>query len=258
MNSLRIALLQSSLYWEDARMNRQMFAWKIRDLGGEADLIVLPEMFSTGFTMEPGHVAEDPGGPTTTWMQELAHETGAAITGSLDIKENGAYFNRLLWVEPSGHIQHYNKRHLFGMTGEDKAYQAGKDRLIVEWKGWRICPMICYDLRFPVWCRNDDAYDLLLFVANWPEPRRQHWQQLLRSRAIENLAFVAGVNRLGKDENGLVYVGDTALIDYRGETLVSSAHAETTLQATIQLDDLISWRARFPFLDDRDAFTLDP
>ncbi len=257
MNPLRIALLQSSLYWEDARMNRQMFSWKIRDLGGEADLIVLPEMFSTGFTMQPEHVAEDPNGPTTTWMQELAHETGAAITGSLVIKENGKYYNRLLWVEPHGKSLHYDKRHLFGMAGEDKVYQAGTERLIVEWKGWRICPMICYDLRFPVWCRNADEYDLLLFVANWPEPRRLHWQQLLRSRAIENLAYVAGVNRLGRDENGLEYCGDSAIIDFRGETLAASSHGETTLQITIQIEDLHQWRSRFPFLEDRDQFTVN-
>lgn len=256
MNTLRIALIQSPLYWEDARMNRQMFSWKIRDLSGEADIIVLPEMFTTGFTMKPDHVAEDTDGPTTQWMLELAHETGAVITGSVVIREQKHYFNRLLWADPHGQVLHYDKRHLFAMAGEDKVYTPGNRRLIVEWKNWRICPLICYDLRFPVWSRNSEQIDLLLYVANWPEPRRSHWQHLLRARAIENQCFVAGVNRLGRDDNGLEYSGDSTLIDFQGEILASSARSETTLQVTISHEDLKSGRERFPFLADRDEFLL--
>ncbi len=256
MNTLRLALIQSALYWENAKMNRQMFSWKIRDLSGEADLIVLPEMFSTGFTMKPEHVAEEPDGATTDWMKELAHETGAVITGSVVIRDQHKYYNRLLWVDPHGQVLHYDKRHLFAMAGEHNVYTAGTKQLIAEWKDWRICPMICYDLRFPVWSRNTQDYDLLLYVANWPEPRRTHWQHLLRARAIENQCFTAGVNRLGRDENGLEYCGDSTLIDYQGEILASSSHSETTLQVTINRDDLKTWRDRFPFLADRDTFSL--
>ena len=257
MNELRLSLIQSFLYWEDARLNRQMFSWKVRDLAGETDLIVLPEMFTTGFSMKPEKIAEPPGGPTTEWMVELAHETGAVITGSLIIHQNEAYYNRLLWVQPDGIILHYDKRHLFSMAGEDQVYTAGHERLIAEWKGWRICPLICYDLRFPSWCRNTVGYDLLLFVANWPEPRRMHWQHLLKSRAIENLAYVAGVNRIGRDDNGHDYWGDTMILHYRGEILSLSTLAETTQQVTLQKDSLDGWRQRFPFLEDRDDVTIN-
>lgn len=257
MNDLRLSLIQSSLYWEDARLNRQMFSWKIRDLAGETDLIVLPEMFTTGFSMHPEKIAESPGGPTTEWMVELAHETGATITGSLIMHHQNAYYNRLLWVQPDGTILHYDKRHLFSMAGEDQVYTAGREHLVAEWKEWRICPMICYDLRFPTWCRNTVDYDLLIFVANWPEPRRMHWQQLLKSRAIENLAFVAGVNRIGHDDNGHAYWGDSMLVDYRGEVLSMSTLAETTLQVTLQKDGLDAWRQRFPFLKDRDDVVIN-
>lgn len=250
MDSLRISLIQSQLYWENPTLNRQMFTWKIRDLSGETDVIVLPEMFTSGFTMLPEKVAENPDGPTISWMQELSHETGAAITGSLAIREGDHYYNRLIWVEPEGRILHYDKHHLFSLAGEDQHYAAGTERLILEWRGWSICPLICYDLRFPEWSRNTAGFDLLIYVANWPEPRRKHWQQLLIARAIENQCYVAGVNRVGRDDNDLVYSGDTALVDYQGEILGQSSFAETILTTHIAKNPMNQYRERLPFLAD--------
>lgn len=258
MSHLRVSLIQSPLYWENPSLNRQMFAWKIRDLSGEADLIVLPEMFTSGFTMNPAKVAESPDGPTAEWLLELSHETGAAIAGSAVIREGEHYFNRLLWAEPDGRLRHYDKRHLFTLAGEDQHYRAGESHLLLEWKGWTICPLVCYDLRFPVWSRNTGDYDLLLYVANWPETRRRHWRHLLLARAIENQACVLGVNRVGRDENGHLYSGDSAIIDHQGQTLVQASHAETTLSATLDLEALRQYRQRLPFLQDRDAFQLNP
>lgn len=254
MESLRISLIQTPLYWENPLLNRQMLAWKIRDLGGETDLILLPEMFTSGFTMEPQKVAEPFPGPTLDWLQSLSHETGAAITGSLAVQENGQYFNRLLWVEPEGRYFTYDKRHLFSLAGEDRSYTAGSDRLIIDWQEWRICPFICYDLRFPVWSRNTMEADLLIYVANWPEPRRQHWLKLLPARAIENQCYVAALNRVGRDENGHSYTGDSMLIDFNGETILRAAHTETVLTASITKNALQSWRRKLPFLEDQDTF----
>lgn len=256
MNNLRIALLQTPLYWENPALNRQMLAWKIRDLGGEADLVVLPEMMTSGFTMHPEKVAETMDGPTLQEMQGWSHETGAALCGSLVIREDGRFYNRLVWVEPEGRVLHYDKRHLFGLSGEDGPYTPGHQRLLITWRDWRILPAICYDLRFPVWCRNTDDHDLLLVVANWPEPRRRHWQALLTARAIENQCYVAGVNRIGRDDNGHEYAGDTALIDYQGETLLNGANVETVLTATLDKEALLRYRERLPFLADRDPFSL--
>lgn len=256
MNNLRIALLQTPLYWENPALNRQMLAWKIRDLGGEADLVVLPEMFTSGFTMHPEKVAETMDGPTLQEMQGWSHETGAALCGSLVIREDGRFYNRLVWVEPEGRVLHYDKRHLFGLSGEDGPYTPGHQRLVITWRDWRILPAICYDLRFPVWCRNTDDHDLLLVVANWPELRRRHWQALLTARAIENQCYVAGVNRIGRDDNGHEYAGDTALIDYQGETLLNGANVETVLTATLDKEALLRYRERLPFLADRDPFSL--
>lgn len=250
MDTLRISLIQSPIYWENPQLNRQMFSWKIRDLGGEADIIILPEMFTSGFTMHPEKVAESPGGPTTTWLQELSHETGAAITGSLVIREGDTFRNRLLWVEPEGRVLYYDKNHLFSLAGEHTHYTAGTDRLVLEWKGWTICPLICYDLRFPEWSRNTMGYDLLLYVASWPDTRRRHWQQLLIARAIENQCFVAGVNRIGRDENDLTYCGDTLIVDYQGETLCHAAFTETTLTASLSKTQLEQYRQKLPFLGD--------
>ncbi|MBP6185013.1 MAG: amidohydrolase [Saprospiraceae bacterium] len=250
MDTLRISLIQSQLYWENPILNRQMFSWKIRDLGGETDVIILPEMFTSGFTMFPEKVAESPDGPTISWMQELSHETGAAITGSLVIHEGNNYYNRLIWVEPEGRVLHYDKNHLFSLAGEDHHYTAGTERLILAWKGWSICPLICYDLRFPEWSRNTDGIDLLIYVANWPEPRRRHWQQLLIARAIENQCYVAGVNRIGRDDNDLHYCGDTTLVDYQGETLCQASFSETILTTHIVKNPMNQYRERLPFLAD--------
>jgi omega-amidase len=256
MSNLRVSLIQSPLYWENPALNRQMFAWKIRDLSGEADLIVLPEMFTSGFTMHPAKVAETSGGPTSEWLLELSNETGAAITGSVAIREGDHFYNRLLWAEPDGRLLQYDKKHLFSLAGEDQHYAPGKDLLILEWKGWTICPLICYDLRFPVWSRNTHGYGLLLYVANWPEPRRRHWQHLLSARAIENQACVLGVNRVGRDDNGHLYAGDSAIINHQGEILVRASHVETVLSAVLDLETLQQDRERLPFLHDRDDFQL--
>ncbi len=198
---MKIALIQSSLFWENPNANRNHFEEKINAIDEEVDLIVLPEMFSTGFTMNPSAVSETMQGETVLWLQSLAEAKNSAITGSLVIQENNNFYNRLLFVFPSGEIQFYDKRHLFTLAGEDKIYTSGKDKLIVEYKGWKICPLVCYDLRFPVFARNVEEYDVLIYVANWPESRITAWDALLKARAIENMSYTIGVNRVGKDNN---------------------------------------------------------
>lgn len=256
MNELRIALVQTALHWEAPETNRSMLEKRIAPLEGEADLVVLPEMFTSGFTMNASAVAEPMNGPTLEWLQACSLKYGFAITGSYVVMEDGQYFNRLVWVCPEGNTAHYDKRHLFRLSGEHLTYQAGISPLIVAWRGWRICPLICYDLRFPVYSRNVEGYDLLLYVANWPQARRQHWQKLLPARAIENQCFTAGINRIGQDGNGLQYVGDSCLIDFQGEALVSCGSEEKIAVFTLDLRSLRDFRERLPFLGDADSFTL--
>ena len=257
MEPLRIALIQSDLYWENAELNRNMFSWKIRDLSGETDLIILPEMFTSGFSLDPaGHAEDATSSPTIDWLKGLSAETGAAITGSLALREAGHYVNRLVWVEPDGSVAHYDKRHLFTLAGEDQTYQPGQTQLVRTWKGWRICPLICYDLRFPVWSRNTTGYDVLLYVANWPEARSHHWSSLLRARAIENQCYVLAVNRIGRDPNGLNYRGDSQAIDYNGDVLAQATRQEITLRLTLDHEAMHTYRGIFAFLDDQDAFQL--
>jgi omega-amidase len=260
---MKAALLQSDLYWENPTANRAMLEEKIWQIGEAVDIIVLPEMFSTGFSMNPAGLAEPVNGQTLRWMKQVAGQTGAAVCGSCITSEKGDYYNRLYWVEPEGDIRSYNKRHLFRMGGEDLRYRAGSGRLIVEWKGWRIMPLICYDLRFPVWSRNvlqpdgQPLYDLLIYVANWPSARTEVWDVLLRARAIENLSWVIGVNRTGTDGAGIAYAGGSAVINFKGQAVKTAGSEPQTLVAQLSLPELQDFRKKFPAHLDADAFRLD-
>lgn len=252
---LSIALIQTSLYWHDPGKNRAWFSEKIRAIKKGVDLIVLPEMFTTGFTMTPEAIDKNEGLKTLQWMKFESKTTQAAVLGSIPFYENGQYTNRLFFVEPNGNYQYYDKRHTFTLAGEHLTYASGKELLIVDYKGFKICPLICYDLRFPVWSRNTKAYDLLLYVANWPKPRIAAWDTLLKARAIENMAYCIGVNRIGKDENNNEYVGHSACYDALGKQLEFSKKDEV-LNAVINKDHIISARSKLRFLEDRDNFTL--
>ncbi len=263
MDNLKITIIQSTLHWEDPGANRAMFEEKIWSIGQPTDVIVLPEMFSTGFTMNAAPIAEAMNLHTTKWMAQMADQTGALILGSAIIKESGNYLNRLIWMEPGGAWKFYDKRHLFRMAKENTVYTGGSQRLVSKWKGWNICPLICYDLRFPVWSRNRwDAvaksleYDALIFVANWPEARVAHWDALLTTRAIENLAYVVGANRTGPDGQGTVYNGHSAVIDPRGNRIWFGDETESV--QTIALDSklLLEYRERFPAYLDADDFRM--
>ena len=254
---LRIAILQVNLKWEDARENRSLFTKEIEALSDEVELIILPEMFTTGFSMNAKVLAEKNDGATLQWMREMAQKKKSAITGSVIIEENGQYYNRLFFVFPDGSYKKYDKRHTFTLAGEDKTYSAGKERLIVEYKGWRICPLICYDLRFPVWARNTEDYDLLIYVANWPKKRVAAWDALLKARAIENMTFCIGLNRVGIDGDGYEYNGHSAVYDCLGNYLTEE-NAEKPFAKEVSLDKkhLQKTRQQLKFLQDRDEFTL--
>ncbi|WP_324675184.1 amidohydrolase [Hymenobacter sp. GOD-10R] len=259
MPDFTLSFIQKSLQWHDPVANLAEFSRYIEQISIPTDLIVLPEMFTTGFTMEAPLVAETMDGPSLAWMRKTAAAKDAVVTGSLVIRdENGSFYNRLLWVRPDGSLNYYNKRHLFTMAGEHNTYQPGTERIVEEWRGWRICPLVCYDLRFPVWSRNlaSAPYDLLLYVANWPGVRRTAWTTLLRARAIENIAYTVGVNCVGVDGNGNSYTGDSALLDMRGEYLVEVGNQETSITRALRRADLESFRARFPALQDADEFNL--
>ena len=257
---MHITLLQPDLYWHDPVANRAMLEEHIFALPEPTDLIVLPEMFTTGFTMDARAVAEPMNLTTFRWLKQMAAQTGAVVTGSYVVREGNAFYNRLIWMQPDGEFDVYDKRHLFRMAGEEKVYTAGTRRIVKEWKGWRICPLICYDLRFPVWSRNtsssESTYDLLLYVANWPAPRRNAWNTLLQARAIENLSYVVGVNRVGQDGNQHDYTGDSAIIDFTGDVLFRHSDTEVIHQQKLSLDDLRAFRERFPADLDADDFTL--
>jgi len=254
---LKAALVQTSLHWENPTANLAMLEEKIAAMEQSVDLIVLPEMFTTGFTMNPAAVAEPMNLTTFKWMRQMAAQTGAVVTGSYVVREGQHYYNRLLWMQPDGEFDSYDKRHLFRMAKEHESYMGGTQRIIKEWKGWRICPLICYDLRFPVWARNVNLeYDLLLYVANWPSVRRQVWNTLLQARAIENLSYVIGVNRVGEDANGIPYAGDSALIDFKGEILLRKSEEEGIFVYTLQKEPLMAFRERFPAHLDADEFSI--
>lgn len=253
---MKVALIQSDLFWENPKANRNYFEEKINGLTDKVDLIVLPEMFSTGFTMNPGAVAETMHGETVLWMQALAKAQKTAITGSVVIQESGDFYNRMLFVFPSGEIQFYDKKHLFTLAGEDKVYTAGNQKLIVEYMGWKICPMVCYDLRFPVFSRNIENYDLLLYVASWPEKRINAWDTLLRARAIENMSYVIGVNRIGVDGNEHPYSGHSQVIDCLGQYVLEPTEPEAVFVVDLDREKMLSARKSFGFLNDKDLFKL--
>ncbi len=264
---MNVSLLQPDLHWHDPVANRAMLEEKIMALPHPTDLIVLPEMFTTGFTMDARTVAEVPNLTTMRWIRQMAQQTDAVVTGSYVVRGSGllgrSFYNRLVWMQPDGQFDTYDKRHLFRMAGEDTVYTAGNQRIIKEWRGWRVCPLICYDLRFPVWSRNvltdapaEFAYDLLLYVANWPSPRQTAWDTLLQARAIENLSYVVGVNRVGTDGNGHGYVGGSAIVDPMGAVLFRQADTEIVHQQTLSLDMLREFRERFPANLDADRFTI--
>lgn len=253
---MKITLIQTDLLWNDPAGNRARFEQKIAE-AGSADLIVLPEMFSTGFCTQPRLAAEPLGGETLPWMKRIAQKTDCALAGSVAVEENGNYFNRFYFVKPDGSVSQYDKRHLFTYGGEHKEFTAGNKRVIVEYKGWRILLQICYDLRFPVWSRNRNDYDLALYTANWPTPRVDAWSALLRARAIENLCYVAGINRTGTDPN-CSYCGKSALLDFKGQTLADvEPGKEALLSAELDADALRDFRKNFPALQDADRFSLE-
>jgi len=254
---LKIALIQSDLVWENPKQNRANFTRKIENISEEVDLIILPEMFTTGFTMHAEKVAETMDGETVSWMQTMAKKTNAALVGSLVIKEHGNYYNRLLFVESSGYISIYNKRHTFTLVGEDKIYTAGTEKVIFNYKGWKICPLICYDLRFPVWARNIADYDVLIYVANWPKPRVSAWDALLKARAIENMSYCIGVNRVGIDGVNSEYSGHSACYDVLGDQITSfEPSKEQTEIITLEKRHIEAYRNKLKFLDDRDTFSI--
>lgn len=261
MADFTVSLVQTDLHWHDPEANRASLAGQLADAlagPGRTDLVVLPEMFTTGFSMEAAAQAEPGEGRTLAWLREQAARYDAVVTGSVLLTEGGRYYNRLLWVRPDGSYSAYNKRHLFRLAGEHEVYTAGTARLLEEWRGWRILPLVCYDLRFPVWSRNTPAapYDLLLYVANWPHARRNAWNVLLQARAIENLAYVAGVNRIGADGLGQPYSGSSALLDMRGDYLAQAGGLPTVLTRRLRRHPLLELRQQLPALLDADEFEL--
>lgn len=253
---LRLALVQSDLHWENAVTNRVALTLQLEAIQ-EADIIILPEMFATGFTMNAAACAETLQGESLQWLQAQAAAKQCAVCGSLIIAENGKFYNRFVFCDEQGNIHSYNKRHLFRMGGEHHTYTAGTQAVVFSYKGWRICPQICYDLRFPVWSRQPaNPYDLLLYVANWPQARRFAWRTLLRARAIENQTFVCAVNRVGTDGKGVYHSGDSAIIDFRGDTLAEAQHQSSIVQAQLSWSALQRFREEFPAWQDADSFSI--
>ena len=264
MQDLRVSLVQGDTVWHDPAANRAMYADLVAPLAGQTDLVLLPETFTSGFSNEALASAEDMDGPTVAWMRQQAARLGAVVTGSVQLRVGEGVFNRMLWATPDGDLQCYDKRHLFRMAREHERYAAGRDRLTVELKGWRVCPLVCYDLRFPVFVRNRFGveapgrfdYDLLLFVANWPSPRRYAWQTLLRARAIENLSCVAAVNRAGTDGNGIAYAGDSVALDFLGQPQLEFGEGVHVGTTTFSAAALAAHRERFPAHLDADRFEI--
>lgn len=256
-NSLTVALIQTHLNWENPIENRRLLNDKINAITTSIDLIILPEMFTSGFTMNASKVAEAMDGETISWLKTKAQEKQAVIIGSLVISENDNFYNRLVCVEPSGTITHYDKRHTFTLAGEHKIYTAGTKKIIFKYKGWNICPLICYDLRFPVWARNVEDYDLLLYVANWPKVRIDAWDALLKARAIENMSYCIGVNRVGLDGNNYEYTGHSAAYDVLGHRIDAiPENKEATEIVILEKTDIKKYREKLNFLTDKDDFNL--
>jgi omega-amidase len=257
MQNLRVTLIQSNILWEQIEENLNHFSRKIKTVQGQTDLIVLPEMFSTGFSMKPERVAEPMDGKTMNWLKDQARNADAVVTGSFIAIEDGQYYNRLVWMQPDGDYLTYDKKHLFTLEKEDEAYTAGTKRLIVEWKGWKICPLICYDLRFPAWSRNSEGYDLLIYMASWPTPRIDAWQTLLAARAIENQTYTIGVNRVGEDENGYNYSGASSVFDFMGKSRYRVFDQEDVFTAELNYEEQQAFRKKLNFLADQDRFVFN-
>jgi omega-amidase len=277
MSTLTITTIQSSLHWEDKPANLAMFEKKILDIAEKTEVVILPEMFSTGFSMKPEQLAETMDGETVAWMQKIAAQKRIILTGSVIIEEDGNFFNRLIWMLPNGQFGFYDKRHLFAYASEHEYYTPGQKRLIASVKGWKINLIVCYDLRFPIWCRQSRTtivqgdpteeelmepiapeYDLLICVANWPERRNHAWKTLLQARAIENQAYVVGVNRVGNDGNNIYHSGDTLIADAMGKVLYTREHEEDIFTITLQKETLEEVRQKLPFLEDADDFIIQP
>lgn len=255
--NLRVAVFQFDLAWENPEANRTKIDEWLQKANRKMDVVFLPEMFSTGFSMNATELAEPMDGETIVWMKAKCAEHQLALCGSLIIKENNQFYNRLVFVEPSGEIQHYDKHHLFTMADEESHFQSGMERLIVNYQGWRICPLICYDLRFPVWARNRNEYDVLVYSANWPESRTEVWNTLLKARAIENQSYVVGANRVGVDGSKILYSGNSQLIDPKGSVLSAIAdHHKGIVYAGFSYRELMEYRKKFPVLDDADQFVI--
>jgi len=253
---LQLALVQTSMHWQDAAANHRHFAALLEQAQG-ADLVILPEMFSTGYSMDAALLAESEDGPTRHWMLDQAKRLDAVVMGSLIIRAaDGSYRNRLYWARPDGTHSYYDKRHLFRMAGEHKHYASGERRVLLELKGWHIRPLVCYDLRFPVWSRDPYDTDLLIYVASWPAARRNAWNRLLPARAIENLCYLAAVNRVGVDGKGYPYSGDSQVLDFQGDPLCSPGDADGVFRATLTGAALATYRQRFPAYQDADSFEL--
>ena len=261
-SDLHVTLVQTAVHWHSTEANLAMLEEKLWQLDGPTDLVVLPEMFTTGFTNAAPTLAEPMNSRTFRWMRQMATQWQAVLTGSYIMREKNVYYNRLLWIEPDGHFVTYDKRHLFRLSDEHTVYTPGRERLIVSWKRWRICPLICYDLRFPVWCRNQvtdtgaPAYDALLCVANWPAVRSDAWMTLLRARAIENQSYVLGVNRVGSDGNGIDYDGNSVVMNAEGDILERRVDEEALLSVTLSYEALQEQRERFPVHRDADRFSI--
>ena len=263
-DTLQIAIIQTHLIWENATANRSNLDAILHQISDETQLVILPEMFTTGFSMNPAPLAEPMDGPTVVWLKKWAQQKNTAICGSIIISENEKYYNRFLFVKPNGDIVSYDKRHRFMMAGEGELYTAGEHPVLIEYEGWKLFPQICYDLRFPVFARNTVDYDVIIYVANWPKPRVAAWDALLKARAIEKMSYAIGVNRIGLDGNGLEYVGHSGVYNVLGEEIAevyteqgrSTKADETILTATLSKSHITSTRKQLPFLEDRDVFTL--
>lgn len=259
MENLKIAAVQTDLFWENTTANLANLEEKLAQISNEPDLIILPEMFTTGFTMNAKSLSEPMNFTTFKWMKQMAKKHKAVITGSFIVNENNQNYNRLIWMQPDGTFDSYDKRHLFRMGDEHTFFSAGKKKIIKQLKGWNICPLICYDLRFPVWSRNkNNEYDVLIYIANWPKARAFVYSNLLIARALENQAYVIGVNRVGSDGMGLSYSGDTAIINFKGQTLVFETENETILYAELNKKELDDFRTKFPAYLDADEFEIAP
>ena len=266
MSTLAITTVQTYLHWEDKTSNLNMFEEKINGIKEKTELVILPEMFSTGFAVNPERLAEKMDGVTVSWMKRMASEKNIVLAGSIIIEEEGKYFNRLIWMLPNGQLGHYDKRHRFAFAGENENYTAGNKRLIASVKGWKINLLVCYDLRFPVWSRQSPhhesesglEFDVIVYVANWPERRNHAWKSLLLARAIENQSYVIGVNRIGEDGDGLYHSGDSMIVGPLGEILYHQEHKEEVFTCTLHKEKLEEARTKFPFWKDADDFFVQP